>query len=63
MAYSTAGHGPRRLRRIANYFDVPVKLVRILVVLSISSVWRCLPWLLTSFCHLRLSNAGQHGLW
>lgn len=28
---------------IANYFDVPVKLVRIPVVLSISSVWRCLP--------------------
>ena len=35
MAYSTAGHGPRRLRRDCNYFDVPVKLVRILVVLSI----------------------------
>ncbi len=49
---------------IANYFDVPVKLVRIPVVLSIflrsGAVY---PGLLTSFCHLRLINAGQHGLW
>lgn len=35
MAYSTAGHGPWRLRRDCQLFDVPVKLVRILVVLSI----------------------------
>lgn len=48
---------------IANYFDVPVKLVRIWWCCRFSSVWRCLPWLLTSFCHLRLINAGQHGLW
>ncbi len=56
MAYSTAGHGPRRLRQIPNYFDVPVKLVRILVVLSIffGLALYILPWLLTSFCDLRL---------
>ncbi len=35
MAYAAKGHGAWRLRRIADYLDVPVKLVRILVVLSI----------------------------
>ncbi len=48
---------------IANYFDVPAKLVRILVVLSIFFGLALFTLLLTSFCHLRLSNAGQHGLW
>lgn len=48
---------------IANYFDVPVKLVRITVVLSIFFGLALFTPLLTSFCHLRLINAGQHGLW
>ncbi len=39
---------------IANYFDVPVKLVRILVVLSIFFGLALFTLLLTSFCHLRL---------
>lgn len=39
---------------IANYFDVPVKLARILVVLSIFFGLALFTWLLTSFCHLRL---------
>ncbi len=39
---------------IANYFDVPVKLVRIPVVLSIFFGLALFTRLLTSFCHLRL---------
>lgn len=35
MAYAAKGHGAWRLRRDRDYLDVPVKLVRILVVLSI----------------------------
>lgn len=35
MAYSAAGHGEGVCAGIAQYLDVPVKLVRILVVLSI----------------------------
>jgi phage shock protein C len=33
---------------LAHYLDVPVKLVRVVTVLSISSVWRLLPWWRTS---------------
>ncbi len=35
VANSTAGHGARRLCRLAHYLDVPVKLVRVVAVLSI----------------------------
>lgn len=35
MAYSAAGHGEGVCAGIAQYLDVPVKLIRILVVLSI----------------------------
>ena len=35
MAYTAAGHGERVCAGIAHYLDVPVKLVRIPVVLSI----------------------------
>ena len=39
MAYTAAGHGERVCAGIAHYLDVPVKLVRIPVVLSIFLVW------------------------